>query len=355
MNKKLELLCGNLPQDIDCAMITSGLNRLYYTGFPSSAGTLLVLREQCYFITDMRYIEAARAKVDGCAVQLQEKLYDQINGILKKHGVKTVAIEADEMSLSRFELLRGKINAELLPDARLSELITKQRSVKTTEEIALIRRSQVITDKTFTHIQNFIKAGKTELEIALEMEFYSRAQGSEEAAFAFIVASGENSSRPHAVPTDRAVRDGDFIVMDYGSTVEGYRSDMTRTVAVGSVSDKQREVYELVLRAQLAALDQVRAGEKCVAIDKIARDIIDATPYKGLFGHGLGHSLGLAVHEDPRFSTECTVVLEAGVVMSVEPGIYIPGEFGVRIEDLVVATADGCDNFTTSPKALCIL
>jgi Xaa-Pro aminopeptidase len=218
-----------------------------------------------------------------------------------------------------------------------------------------MKAAQAIAEKTYDHIRGIIRVGMTEKEIALEMEMYSRQNGSEEAAFSFIVASGTNSSMPHAVPGNRRVERGDFITMDFGCTVGGYRSDMTRTLAMGTPSDKQREVYDLVLSAQLAALDAIKPGVVCKDVDKIARDLIDSSPYKGLFGHGLGHGVGLDIHESPNFNKSDETVLEPGMVLSVEPGIYLPGEFGVRIEDVVVITADGYENLMSSPKGLIVL
>lgn len=356
MIDRLESLIQNLPDNIGAALITSNLNRRYYLNFPSSAGTILITRENRYFIIDSRYVEVARISVKNCEVILQDKLYEQLSGLLQKHGVKTLAIESESVSISEYHKIMEKLpGITILPDDRLSKLIVKQRSVKSAEELGFIAAAQDITDKTFTHILDFIKPGVSELEIGIEMEQYSRGIGSQEPAFSYIVASGANSSRPHAEPGENRVKNGDFVVLDFGATVNGYRSDMTRTVAVGDISDKQREVYDIVLKAQVESLKAIKAGVCCFDIDKIARDIIGATVYKSTFGHGLGHSLGLEIHENPRFSTECCETLLAGMVMSVEPGIYLPGEFGVRIEDIVAAEENGCRNFTASPKELIVL
>ena len=214
---------------------------------------------------------------------------------------------------------------------------------------------QKIADQGFLHILNFIEAGKTELQVAIELEEYCRRQGSSCPSFSSIIASGKNSSMPHAVPTEKEIATGDFVTMDFGCTVDGYASDMTRTVAVGAVNPRQRELYETVLAAQLASVKAIKAGVACKAVDKAARDIIDASEFKGMFGHGLGHSLGLEVHEEPRCNTISKDKLLAGMVTSVEPGIYSPGQYGVRIEDIVVVTKTGCENLCTSPKELIIL
>jgi len=347
---------GALPEDVDAALITTGLNRRYYTGFASSAGTVLATRKGAWFFIDSRYYEAAKRVVKSCEVVLQEKLYQQVSDMLTGQGVRTLALEGEGVTLRGFSLWKEKLpGAELREDNILSDAINRQRSIKTSRELASIQEAQRISDATFTHILNYIKAGRTERDIALEMEFYSRKNGSEGAAFPFIVVSGVNSSLPHGVPSDKPVEDGDFITMDFGSIVDGYASDMTRTVAMGRVSDRQRRMYALVLQAQLTALEAIRAGAVCREVDARARDLIDASEFKGSFGHGLGHSLGLDVHENPRFSTADETVLEAGMVMSVEPGSYLEGEFGVRIEDIVAVQGDGYHNFCASPKELLIL
>lgn len=356
MINRMQAFSQAMPAEMDSALITSEVSRAYMLGFPSSAGTVVVTRDKHYFIIDSRYIEAAQETVKGCEILLQGKLYGQLAEILARHKVKTVGIEADKVSLSKYLEMQEKLSdCEILQSGFVSAQIAKQRSVKSAEEIANIQAAQDIADKTFAHILGFIKPDVTELAIAIEMEQYARRLGSECVAFDYIVAAGANASRPHAVPSENTVKNGDFIVLDFGCTKNGYRSDMTRTVAVGNVSDKHREVYALVLKAQLAALDAIKAGVCCFDVDKAARDIIDATAYKGLFGHGLGHSLGLEVHEEPRFNTECKTVLESGICMSVEPGVYIAGELGVRIEDIIAVTETGYHNFCKSDKNLIVL
>lgn len=357
MTDRLAAFVQHLPSGVDAVLLNSDVNRRYYLNFASSAGTVIATKDKNYFIIDSRYHEAAQAAVQNCEVVLQEsKLNEQIAEILRKHDVKTLAVEADRMTVLSFNKLRESLTAvEVLGDDRVSGLIKKQREKKSQQELDSIAAAQKIADKTFSHILNFIKQGKTELDIAIEMEEFSRRNGSERPAFDFIVAAGKNSSKPHAVPSDNAVKAGDFITLDFGCTVNGYCSDMTRTVAVGHISDKQREVYELVKKAQLAALKVIKAGVFCFEVDKAARNLIDATPYKGLFGHGLGHSLGLEIHESPNFNTQCRDILPENAVMSVEPGVYIPGEFGVRIEDIVVATKTSCINLSSSDKGLILL
>jgi Xaa-Pro aminopeptidase len=242
-----------------------------------------------------------------------------------------------------------------LQDKEFNQLINSSRAIKTECEISKIKQAQSITDKTFEYILNFIKAGKSEKEIAIEIDFFMRKNGADEVAFETIVASGENSSMPHATPTDRILENGDFVIMDFGASVEGYKSDMTRTVAIGSVSEEMQKVYDTVLKAQCLALDMIKPNQKCCDIDKIARDFIDNAGYKGLFGHSLGHSVGLEIHETPSFSTKDATKIASNMIMTVEPGIYLEGSFGVRIEDLVLICNDGVQNLTKSKKELLVL
>ncbi len=357
--ERLAKLASMLPPEMDAALITALQNRRYYTGFPSSAGTVLVTREECYFIIDSRYFEAAEQRIKSCKVILQDKLSQQLQELLDKHGAKSLGLESDGITMREYlryqEWFPG---IELLADNRLSDLIVGQRQCKSQEEIRALQAVQDLADKTFTYILEYIKPGKTEREIALEMEYYSRKLGSAGPSFPFIVVSGKNGSMPHGVPSDKPVERGELLTMDFGCLVDGYPSDMTRTVAIGQVSEEQRQVYQTVLAAQLAALEHIRPGAVCSEVDKVARDYInnqDGGIYKGLFGHGLGHGMGLDVHESPAFNQICHEKLKVGMVMSVEPGIYLPGKFGVRIEDIIVVTEDGYRNFTASPKDLIVL
>lgn len=358
MKDRLAAFQKQMPEGVDAVLITSPINRRYYLGFPSSAGTVVVTKKKSYLIIDSRYFEAAQEKVQAknCTVVLQDKLLPQIQKILKQHRVKALGIESQSVTVSALRKYQEAfVGIELVTDDQVSDAMAKQRAVKSQEEIDCIREAQRIADKGFTHILNFIESGKTEIQVAVELDEFCRRNGSQGPSFATIIASGRNSSMPHAVPSEKLIQSGDFITMDYGATIDGYGSDMTRTVAVGSVNSKQREVYETVLAAQLNALEAVKAGAACKAVDKIARDIIDVSEFKGTFGHGLGHCIGLEIHEEPRLSQLSADTLLEGMITSVEPGIYLPGEFGVRIEDIAVVTKDGCDNLCDSPKELIIL
>ncbi len=337
------------------AIINSPSNRFYVTGFKSSAGTVVITKKTAAFIIDFRYIEKAKEAVKHFEVVMQESLNSQINSIIDSEAIEEILIETETLSVEEFKGFAEGLKAEVVQDSILSKTLNELRAVKTADEIANIKKAQEITDKTFEYILTKIKPGITEREIALEMEFYSRKIGSECAAFDFIVVSGKNSSLPHGVPTDKKVENGDFITMDFGATVNGYRSDMTRTVAVGYVSDEQKKVYETVLKAQLAAIEAAKPNIPCRDIDKVARDIIYDAGYEGCFGHGLGHSVGIDIHEMPCFNMRDESAAKAGIIMTVEPGIYLENKFGVRIEDMIVVTESGCENLTRSPKELIIL
>ena len=355
MRERIEKLREILKSD-EAALITSDINRLYLSGFKSSAGAVLITRNSAIFFIDFRYFEKAKNEVKGLEVVLCEKLYTQICENLKKEDIKTVLIENETTTLSAFNIIRQNLADFNISDSQiLSQKLCDMRMIKTKDEIANIEKAQAITDEVFDYILGNIKEGRSEKEIALDMEFFMRKKGSEGVSFDFIVVSGKNSSLPHGVPTDKAIEKGDFITMDFGAVINGYRSDMTRTVALGSVSEKQKEVYSIVLKAQLAALDAIKPDAQCLSIDKIARDIINNAGYNGCFGHGLGHSVGLEIHENPAFNTRDKTILKSGMIMTVEPGIYIENEFGVRIEDMVLVEENSYRNLTKSKKELIIL
>lgn len=339
------------------ALVVSETNLYYLTAFPSTDGALLLTAEQAYYLLDFRYAEAARAKAEGAVVEEFTNLNDSIAALLKKHGITSVYMEYAALpygQAKRFEALCAENGAEAVLDTTLDDAIRAQRIVKSEEEIRKICDAQAITDATFEHILPYIREGVTEREIALEIEFYMRKLGADGNAFDPIVVTGGNGSQCHGIPGDTVIRKGDFITMDTGAMLKGYHSDMTRTVALGHVSDEQKAIYDTVLKAQLAAIDAVHAGVRCCDVDKVARDIIE-TPYPGTFGHGLGHGVGFEIHEWPRFSRLDDTICAPGMVITVEPGIYVAGKCGVRIEDMIVVTEDGCRNLTHSPKELIIL
>lgn len=357
MQERIEKVVKELPQNFGAALIASPENRFYMLGARSSAGHLLVFADKAYFIIDFRYIEMAREVVSGAEVILQDKADEQIAGLLEKHGVKTLLLE-QTLSVGRYnDLAKALPGVELNTSPALTNAVKKARICKTASEIALITTAQEITDAAFTYICQRIAAGRTEAELALEMEVFMRSNGAEGLAFPTIFVSGKNSSLPHGVPGDKIIEKGDFITMDYAARYKGYNTDMTRTVAVGSVTDEMKHVYDTVLTAQLASLDFIREGVYGKDADALARKIIYDAGYEGCFGHSLGHGVGIEVHEAPRLSMTAdeTDLLLAGMMVTAEPGIYLAGRFGVRIEDSVIVTETGNNNLAKSSKELIIL
>ena len=353
----IELLQRNFPQEADAALIISPVNRRYYTKMPSSDGALLVTRTDAVLLVDFRYIERARRVSQGCGVILRERLYDQLRELLGARGVKSLAVETERMTVADFSRFQEELQGvRLLSSSVLDEAIRSQRAVKTAGELDAIRAAQAITDRSFAELLNFLRPGVTERQAANELIRIMRDFGSEGEAFDTIAVSGANSSMPHGVRTDKPLATGDFFTLDFGAKKDGYCSDMTRTVAIGYADDRMHRVYDTVLRAQQAGLAAIRAGIPCREVDAAARRVIEEEAgYRGCFGHSLGHSLGLEIHESPNFSPLSKDTAEAGNVLSVEPGVYLEGRFGVRIEDIVCVTELGCEDLTRSPKELIVL
>ncbi len=355
IKERIVKIQSELQKD-EALLVSSNSNRFYLTGFESSAGKVLVTKEIAYFLIDFRYFEKAKSVVDSCKVLLSSRVIGEIEELLDKHNINTCYVETTSVSMDEFALLSKQLEKfEISKENRFDVLLEEMRSVKSKEELELIKKAQVITDKTFSYIIDRIEPGRSEIDVMLDMEFYMRKLGSQGVSFDFIVVSGKNSSLPHGVPTDKLIEEGDFVTMDFGAVVDGYRSDMTRTVAVGNVTDEQLLVYETVLKAQIEAIKAVKPNVVCKDIDKVARDIINGAGFEGCFGHGLGHSVGIEIHENPCFNTRCETVLKQGTVMTVEPGIYLENKFGVRIEDMVYVTDSGCIDITGSDKKLIIL
>ncbi len=356
MQQRILKIQKELSSD-ELLIVSNEVNRRYFTGFHSSAGLLLITASDVSFYIDFRYFEKAQREIKHCDVSLLTSTEKTLKAYIQKHNIKKVFLETSYVPIDLISFYRKMIpeNCEISLDSRINDKILEIRSIKSAEEIKNIKEAQCLTDETFSYILDRIQKGRTELEIMLDMEFYMRKQGSEGVSFDFIVVSGKNSSLPHGVPTKKLIEDGDFITMDFGAVVNGYHSDMTRTVAVGKVNDLQKEVYETVLAAQNQALAQIKPGAVCKEIDEVARKYIYQTGYEGCFGHGLGHSVGLEIHEAPSFNTTDSGILKLGMVLTVEPGIYLEGQFGVRIEDMVCINETGYENITKSPKELIIL
>ena len=350
---RFERLFEELPKDAECALITSAINRRYFTGMKSSDGTVLIFRDKAYLIIDFRYIEKARATVKNAEVIEQRKLYSQIAELLEKHNVSSMAIESQTMTVSQLNMIRNKFrNININYTDMLSNAINTLRCYKSPEELECIKKAQEIAEKALDDILKFIKVGVTEREIALELNHRMFLYGAEDLSFETIVLSGANTSMPHGVPSDKPVQDGEFVLMDFGAVYNGYHSDMTRTVCVGEPSEEMRKVYNIVLEAQNAAINAAHGGMTGTDLDNIARSVIEDAGYGEYFGHSLGHGVGLEIHERPNAATSYINELNTGAVITIEPGIYIAGKFGVRIEDFVILTENGCENLTKSAKNL---
>ncbi len=339
----------------DAAIIGSKLNQKYLSDFDFDDGFVLVTKGQSYLITDFRYVEAATEQRNPELEVLTPNIgmLTCIGELLHENGCRKVLIEEEALSFADYGKYREKLaDAELLSGA--SALLEELRLYKDEKELETMARAQAVTDAAFAHILNFIKPEMTEIEVALELEFFMRRNGADGLAFDTIAVSGTASSRPHGVPGRRQLEKG-FLTMDFGARVGGYCSDMTRTIVIGRADAEMKKLYNTVLRAQTEALAAYREGASCAALDKIARDIIDGVPeYRGAFGHSLGHGVGLFIHENPRVSSRAgDAVLKRGNVVTCEPGIYLEGKYGCRIEDMVAIRPDGSVyNFTRSPKEL---
>ncbi len=355
MKNPVERLAETLLSDPHrAALVFSERNRRYFTQFPATDGALLVTGEKAYLLMDFRYEEAARYKARYCEVVGFSKMSDTLGELIRRHEIKEIYLERDKLSVRQADLFREmfrEYGAEAVLDDSLDAVIRSQRMIKSPEEVKKIEAAQAITDAAFEHILPQIREGVTERDLALEIEFFMRKNGAENVAFELIVAAGRNGSQCHAVPSENQVHRGDFVTMDTGALLDGYHSDMTRTVALGQVSPEQRKVYDTVLKAQLAVIGFVKPGVPCSQVDKVARDIIEKD-YPGAFGHGLGHGVGFEIHEWPRFSAIDNTPCEAGMVITDEPGIYLPAQYGVRIEDMLLVTEEGCRSLTKSPKEL---
>lgn len=323
-------------------------NRFYVSGFTGSTGYAVILPERALFVTDFRYISQSTNECKGFCIE-EISAQRGIGDVLNDYGVKRLGFEDDFMTVEAYESLKKKFQGELVPMKRLIEPL---RQIKSEEEAEMMRKAQSIADETFAHLLEFIKPGMTERQVYLELVSDLRRRGAEGESFSAIVASGERGSLPHAAPTDKVIEEGDLLTLDFGCIYKGYCSDMTRTICVGKANERQKEIYNIVLKAQKAALEAIKPGAVCKDIDKIARDIITEAGYGENFGHGLGHGVGLEVHENPRLNSIDDSVLKAGMVVTDEPGIYIPGFGGVRIEDIVLVTEDGKEILSSSPKEL---
>ena len=339
----------------DGLLLTSPISRKYCAEFNVDEGVAIVTKKGCRYFTDSRYIETAEKNLKGFEVQMVSKNNGYIkllNQAIADFEVFTLGFEEDCLTVAEFRSYESKLNAKLVP---CQQDINAFRVVKEEYELERMRQAQAITDKAFTEVCKRIKVGMTEKELCAELIYCLYKNGAEGLSFAPIVVSGPNSSMPHGVPGDRKLQPGDFITMDFGVVYKDYCSDMTRTVALGYATDEMKTVYETVLKAQLTAIGITKAGVTGQAIDGAARKVIADAGYGDCFGHGYGHCLGLVVHESPNCNPSNDKPMPAGCVSSAEPGIYIPGKFGVRIEDCLIIKEDGVEILAHSPKNLIVI
>lgn len=352
--KKEEVIGKKIEEmNLDGIWITDPYNMRYLSGFTGGTGALYISRKRKVLFTDSRYTTQASSETDDfevIEVSGTNSYIVALNTLIEKDKVKVLGFEDQVMIYGEYKKYEelSKVKSWIPIGNSISEL----RRIKSERELELLAKAVEIGDKAYSYILDFIKPGITETQIAVELEGFMKKNGATGISFDFIVASGVNSSMPHATPGHKKIEKGDFVTMDFGCVYEGYCSDMTRTIVIGKADKKQKEIYNIVLEAQLAALEVISAGLAGNEVDKVARDIITKAGYGECFGHGLGHGVGLFIHEEPRLSPLDPTILEANMVETVEPGIYIPGEYGVRIEDMVIVTKDGHRNLTHSSKKL---
>lgn len=346
---------------LDAILLSDAANMRYFTGF-CGEGMILYTRGKYFIITDSRYLVSSQQETENVnreiIIMKDYDLYSELLRVAKDNNVRSLGFESTYLTYSDYAGVKAAISTVESMVAIKNEL-DDLRCIKSEEELQSIRTAEGIGDKAFSHALTVIREGMTELELAAQIELALKTNGAETLSFETIVASGINGDKPHAVPSEKKLNKGELITMDFGCKYHGYCSDMTRTVALGGISDKQRLVYETVKKAQEAAFDEInkRSGSEYLGrdIDRAARDLIADAGFGEYFGHGLGHSLGLKIHENPRFSQKDTTKILSNMLLTVEPGIYIPGEMGVRIEDLLVITDTGYERLSHSARELIVI
>ncbi len=344
-----------LPEnDLDALLITQNENRYYLTGFTGSAGVVILTPSQELLVVDFRYWEQAEQEAPRLKIVRQKgRFEDFLPDLLRDHGIRRAGFEAETITVSQHDRWQKTLGADitLIPTTNLVENL---RAVKDAQEIAKIQAAVDLTDRAFTHIVERLRPGMTERDIAWDLEVFLRTHGSDGLAFEAIVAAGPNSALPHAHPTGRPVQSGEPILFDFGARVDRYCADFSRTVCLGDPSTKLADIFELVQRAQQTALDGIHGGQPAAEADALARNVIRDAGHEAHFGHGLGHGLGLFVHESPRLHWQSDDELRTGMVVTVEPGVYVPGWGGVRLEDVVVVQVNTATPLTKSPKPLAL-
>lgn len=343
-------------EDNSALLVTSDVNRFYLTLFRSSAGAVFVTKKSAYLLVDFRYYEAAK-KIENAdlSVICFSNRFDAINEIIDREDIKSVALEKSTVTLEEYAVYKEKLNTEINTDFVLSDILLDMRCVKSDDEINCIKKAQRIAEKSYIELLNYIKVGVREHRIAVELEYLMRKYGAERPAFDTIAVSGKNSSLPHGVPGDKLLEHGDFLTLDFGAVYNGYHSDMTRTVAIAYATDQMKDVYNTVYDAHIRAASIIRSDVSCADVDIAARDYIENCGYGEFFGHSTGHGVGLDIHEKPTVYKTNNVILKSGMVITVEPGIYIPDKFGVRIEDMYLVTENASVDLAILDKELIIL
>ncbi|MGI6065907.1 MAG: M24 family metallopeptidase [Bacillota bacterium] len=339
--------------ELDGLLLMKDANIRYVSGFTGSESYLLLSAEKKVFITDSRYTEQAKLECPGFEIIQYHSLEETIKEKTWEMGIKKLGFEKDYVTYEVYEKI-SQVLEETEPVPILG-IVEGVRSVKEEREIALVKKAAQIADQAFKVIIELVKPGITEQELEMELEYELKKQGASGPSFPSIVAGGPRSSLPHAVPSSRVIEKGDFVLFDFGACFEGYCSDMTRTVVVGEPSVKQQEIYQIVQKAQESALNAVQPGIKGKDLDMVARKVIEDAGYASFFGHGLGHGVGLEIHEEPSVSVKSEKVLEPGNIITIEPGIYLPDWGGVRIEDTVVVREKGCEILTGFTKELLVV
>lgn len=340
-------------KELDALLVSDGYNMRYVSGFRGATGYLFVSEGRRVLMTDSRYTTQAAQEAEGWEILEASagRSYEAILcELIREEQARTLGFEDFHLIYAQARKLQ-KAAGEATWIA-LGDALNRLRILKTPEELEKIEKAEAIGDLAFSRILEDLRPGMTELQVAAKLDYYMKEAGASGNSFDTIAASGLHSAMPHAMPTEKRLEKGDFLTMDFGCVYDGYCSDMTRTVVIGKADQRQKEIYQTVLQAQEAALQAIRAGVTGAYADQVSRSLIEKAGYGAYFGHGLGHSVGLYIHEEPRLSPSCHEILEPSVTMTVEPGIYVPGFGGVRIEDLVVVTEDGCRNLTHSPKEL---
>ena len=335
--------------EVDALLITNLTNVLYLTGFSGSNGQLLITSDRAVFLTDPRYAARASTLVEGAEISIYpSRLTERLQPLLGETGSPRLGVEAKTMTLAEREDLQSRLgDVALIP---VSGPVEAMRRTKDAREVDLLRDAIALGDRAFSWVLDQLAPGVTERQIALALEMKMREWGADEVSFPPIVGSGELSAHIHHTPTDREFQKGDFILLDFGCRLHGYCSDLTRTVVLGAATEEQRTMYDLVLRAQGEGIHQSGAGLGGAEVDRAARAVIEGAGYGKHFGHGLGHGVGLDIHEDPRLNRISEDTLAPGDVVTVEPGVYVQGTGGVRIEDCVLVTEEGCEVLGSAPK-----